>query len=765
MKNKLYILALTLIISISYGSLAQAATVLYGNVLGNSAQNGYVLQSTGPNSTSNWVATSTLGISSSAGTGTISTSSPLTSGQPLYATGVNTIASVASSTFLTSIGGITLGSLSGTYPIIYNNGAISTAMSSSTLTASSPLTGSFAQVGSGGSLGCTTASSGVAGCLSNTAFDTFNGKQNTLGSLTGIIMGNAGSFYGTATSSAIQMSITGNAGTVTNGVYTTGAGSVYEVPLTFKYPLTRSVNAISFPATSTLYGTGTSGQVLMWSGSTPIWAATSTGLTAVGITTANGVSGTWSSPNLTISLGAITPTTVNGIYASVGFNKTITTNTALGGLYTLGQSNVNSSYDTGIGDDALYGNTSGNSNTGIGAETLYSNNTGNYNTAIGKSSLQSVTGSSNVALGYYAGAYETGSNAFYVNNIGQTNTAGDKAYSLLYGTFSGTAGSLTRQQLTINGILNLATTTAGTLKVTSGGLVYAGVASSGTVTGVLGTFPIISDGNATTPTLSWGGLATTTAFTNGNLFVSNGTNGMYAVSTSTMSIGGTAVATSDSTWTLHGSYPASCTNQFVRAIGDTNTCATVGAADVSLAALTATDSTLTFSGSYTGATARTIGLNLAQPNAWTGLATFANASSTQLSAGTNTFYIDSNGRIQGKDTTSGYTGVISPTRNLSLGTATSTAWTASTTAQLQVVVPFAGTIRTAKCHTDAGTLNVDIYHTTTHLALLNASTTVGTYTFPSNNTVTAGEVLYMVAGTPASSPTSLSCTLGITETP
>lgn len=42
----------------------------------------------------------------SGGSGTVSTSSPgLTSGQPVYATGVNTIASVASSTFLTSIGG------------------------------------------------------------------------------------------------------------------------------------------------------------------------------------------------------------------------------------------------------------------------------------------------------------------------------------------------------------------------------------------------------------------------------------------------------------------------------------------------------------------------------------------------------------------------------------------------------------------------------------------------------------------------------------
>ena len=50
-----------------------------------------------------------------------------------------------------------------------------------------------------------------------------------------------------------------------------------------------------------------------------------------------------------------------------------------------------------------------------------------------------------------------------------------------------------------------------------------------------------------------------------------------------------------------------------------------------LANLTATDSTLTFSGTYTGALARTIGLNLGQANSWTGAQTFINATSSALS--------------------------------------------------------------------------------------------------------------------------------------
>jgi hypothetical protein len=46
----------------------------------------------------------------------------------------------------------------------------------STLSASSPLTGSFIQVGSGGTLGCQTASGSQAGCLSSTDWTTFNNK-------------------------------------------------------------------------------------------------------------------------------------------------------------------------------------------------------------------------------------------------------------------------------------------------------------------------------------------------------------------------------------------------------------------------------------------------------------------------------------------------------------------------------------------------------------------------------------------------------------
>ena len=66
------------------------------------------------------------------------------------------------------------------------------------------------------------------------------------------------------------------------------------------------------------------------------------------------------------------------------------------------------------------------------------------NVAVGyKAGYSVITGSSNVFLGHFAGAYELGSNAFYVDNQNRTNTAGDKAKALLYGVFNATASSQT----------------------------------------------------------------------------------------------------------------------------------------------------------------------------------------------------------------------------------------------------------------------------------------------------------------------------------
>lgn len=187
--------------------------------------------------------------------------------------------------------------------------------------------------------------------------------------------------------------------------------------------------------------------------------------------------GTFTSPTMvTPVLGAATATTlsvtgvstltggavIQGMTVGKGL-AAVATNTALGfnvlAYNTSGNSNVGAGYqalflnETGEfnfagGYQALYTNDGGIENTAVGTLALYANAGGDRNTAVGLSALGSqINGNGNVALGYYAGNYETGSNAFYINNQDRTNTAGDKASSLMYGTFNATASS---QTLAIN---------------------------------------------------------------------------------------------------------------------------------------------------------------------------------------------------------------------------------------------------------------------------------------------------------------------------
>ncbi len=195
--------------------------------------------------------------------------------------------------------------------------------------------------------------------------------------------------------------------------------------------------------------------------------------------------------------------TANG-YQSLFSNTTGNSNTANGShsLY----SNTTGAYNTANGSFSLYSDTTGNSNIAIGYGSLYSNITGNDNTAIGDSSLYANTtgsdntaigrgagfsgtgvfiqntligskvgyggstpysyntvvgykagynlfGNSNVMFGMYAGAYELGSNSFYIDNQDRENTSGDKAGALLYGMFNATPSL---QTLTINASTTIA---------------------------------------------------------------------------------------------------------------------------------------------------------------------------------------------------------------------------------------------------------------------------------------------------------------------
>jgi hypothetical protein len=94
----------------------------------------------------------------------------------------------------------------------------------------------------------------------------------------------------------------------------------------------------------------------------------------------------------------------------------------------------------------------------------------NNNTVVGSYAGNSATGSGNIYLGYAAGYNDTGSNDFFVNNVQQSTLANDKAYSLMYGSFSGTAGSLAGQQLVINGNVGIGTTSPQTMLQVNGSI-------------------------------------------------------------------------------------------------------------------------------------------------------------------------------------------------------------------------------------------------------------------------------------------------------
>lgn len=167
--------------------------------------------------------------------------------------------------------------------------------------------------------------------------------------------------------------------------------------------------------------------------------------------------------------------TANNVYFFGNAGNTTTTatnsvgigNGALAGV-TNGQNN------TAVGLNALHAVTSGGSNVAIGSAAgatitqgtsnisigYQANNsvtTGSNNIGIGEGTLLALnaTDSGNIALGYYAGTNVTGSNQFFLDNIQQANATNDKAFSLLYGQFASSAGSLTNQQLTVNGKLNV----------------------------------------------------------------------------------------------------------------------------------------------------------------------------------------------------------------------------------------------------------------------------------------------------------------------
>lgn len=168
--------------------------------------------------------------------------------------------------------------------------------------------------------------------------------------------------------------------------------------------------------------------------------------------------------------------------------------------------------NTAIGGFAASLNTGSNNCIG-GYFSFVANTSGVQNTTWGTSSLKNnVVGDKNVALGYFAGAYELGSNAFYVDNQDRTNTAGDKAKAMFYGVFNAAPAS---QTLAINAV-----TTISQSLVVTGGITAA---ITGNVTGNLtGTILTASQPNITS-------LGTIAGLTTSGVLTANGSISLAGV--------------------------------------------------------------------------------------------------------------------------------------------------------------------------------------------------------------------------------------------
>lgn len=85
-----------------------------------------------------------------------------------------------------------------------------------------------------------------------------------------------------------------------------------------------------------------------------------------------------------------------------GFATTVGTNNTAMGRVSL-SSNTTGTRNIAIGSFTMVSNTTGSENTAVGSNSLSSNISGVGNTALGGSALAANTGSSNVAIGYFAG--------------------------------------------------------------------------------------------------------------------------------------------------------------------------------------------------------------------------------------------------------------------------------------------------------------------------------------------------------------------------
>ncbi|MDB5266126.1 MAG: hypothetical protein JWM39_839 [Parcubacteria group bacterium] len=242
-----------------------------------------------------------------------------------------------------------------------------------------------------------------------------------------------GVVYGGTGSTTLTGLLKGNG---TGSLLSAVAGTDYQAPLTFVYPLLNSANTISLD-----FGTTTANT---WSGLQTFGAgfvsqASSTvagNFTATGFISTSGTTGGYQIDNQLFAYGSTTSGAVVLGFGAGGDALTTGTspNVAIGNnalhINSGGTSNV------AIGYQAMLVNQTGSSNTAIGSQALIFNQTGSSNTAIGQQALNSNTvGSNNVGIG--ANALQNNTTATNTVAIGVFAAGGSAAYTNQGGTYVG----------------------------------------------------------------------------------------------------------------------------------------------------------------------------------------------------------------------------------------------------------------------------------------------------------------------------------------
>ena len=231
---------------------------------------------------------------------------------------------------------------------------------------------------------------------------------------------------------------------------------------------------------------GTAGQVMTVSGGLPTWATPASSWSLLGNSgTVDGTNFIGTTDNVPFNIrvnnekagriqsGSFTgtffgyqagnvdafPENTGFGYQALSLNASSFGNTAVGNR-SLQITNGGGGYNTAVGAESLYGNTTGASNVGSGHRALGSNTTGSGNTGIGlQSLLTNTTGSNNTAIGFESdvssaaltnataignGAIVTASNTMQLGNasVTQVNIGTSTTATLVTGGLRVTGGTL-----------------------------------------------------------------------------------------------------------------------------------------------------------------------------------------------------------------------------------------------------------------------------------------------------------------------------------